>query len=104
MLAPLDQIEQGCDIITRRAKRPRRDLAVKDLRGDIGVVIGALPSTKGAVFTADAGETGEVIGEGFKFGDFQHGPPFGKGWACGLRDASPSGPCSVSFATFADGG
>ena len=69
MLALLDALDQRLDVEGVLAKRPRRDLPMKDARRNVGIVSGRLAPADRARVGGHAHEAHELIGEGLEAGD-----------------------------------
>jgi hypothetical protein len=72
MLPLGDRIDQRVDIQRVRAQRPGRNLAVEDLRGDVGVIGRNLPPALGAFIGSHPYEANEFVAESLEAGDL-HG-------------------------------
>ena len=72
VLALGDHVDQIVDVERVLAQRIGRDLAVQNLRRDVGVVGRDLPPALAALIGADPNEADKLIGEGFDTGDFHN--------------------------------
>src|SRR5690625_314249 len=71
MLPPLDLADQDLQIVDPAPQRPGRDLAMKDLRRDVGIIGRKLAPAGRAILRRQADESDELIAEGFKSADLQ---------------------------------